>query len=73
VRLEESTDEAACEHVFVRRRDGVRCIHCGECEFGRDLTTEERQALQEMRTHDDDSTYWDPDDANDPGIPKPGM
>ncbi len=38
-----------CEHLFVRRRDGVWCAYCGLAEFGRDLTPEERERLKAIR------------------------
>jgi hypothetical protein len=38
-----------CDHVFVRRRDGVCCIKCGLIEFGREFTDEDREKLRQFK------------------------
>lgn len=41
-----------CNHLWVRRRDGSWCAYCGEPRFGVELNEEERNKIQERRTHD---------------------
>ncbi len=41
-----NSTESKCEHVFTRRRDGKRCLKCGEIEFGEEFTDNDRQKLR---------------------------
>jgi hypothetical protein len=43
-----NVNEEICEHIFVRRRDGKRCIYCNKTIFGENLTEEDHRKLQEF-------------------------
>lgn len=40
------TAAAACNHLWVRRRDGSRCAHCGQLRLGVSLSEAERERLK---------------------------